>query len=76
MGIFTKYLTKKKNSIDAVVGQRCFVTESIDNYAGSGLVRVNGQYWAARAASDEDTYEAGEFLHIVAIEGVKLICKK
>ena len=66
----------KKNDIDSAIGQRCFVTETIDNYAGCGQVRVNGQYWAARAASDEDVYEAGEFLHIVAIEGVKLICKK
>ena len=76
MGLFTKCINKKKTDIDSIVGQRCFVTDRVDNYAGRGQVRVNGQFWAARASSDNDVYEEGEFLRIIAIEGVKLICRK
>ena len=65
-----------KTNIDAIIGERCIVTERIDNYAGCGQARVNGQIWSARGAYDDDAFEVGEVLNIVAIEGVKLICKK
>ncbi len=65
-----------KTNIEAIIGERCVVTERIDNYAGCGQARVNGQIWSARGAYEDDTFEVGEVLNIVAIEGVKLICKK
>ena len=65
-----------RSNIDAIIGERCVVTEKIDNYAGCGQVRVNGQEWSARGAGENDVFEAGEALKIVAIEGVKLICRK
>ena len=51
-------------------------TEKIDNYAGCGQVRINGQIWSARGAFENDVFEEGETLRIIAIEGVKLVCKK
>ena len=75
----SKYLKPSQDSktnIDAIVGSKCIVTEKIDNYAGCGMARVNGQLWSARSVSDDDVFESGEILRIVAIEGVKLICKK
>ncbi len=65
-----------RTNIEAIIGERCVVTERIDNYAGCGQARVNGQIWSARGAYEDDTFEVGEVLNIVAIEGVKLICKK
>ncbi len=65
-----------KTNIDAIVGSKCIVTEKVDNYAGCGQARINGQIWSARGISDDDVFEVGEVLDIVAIEGVKLICKK
>lgn len=82
MGIFKALMQKLYNtpaqdvSLESVIGERCIVTERIDNYAGCGQVKVNGQGWSARGAYDEDTFEVGESLRVVAIEGVKLICKK
>ncbi len=61
---------------DTIVGKRCTVTEMVDNFAGCGQVRVNGQYWAARSAYDEETFDVGQTLRIVAIEGVRLVCVK
>ena len=81
--IFAKtFLSKKLNSsvvktnIDAIIGERCVVTEKIDNYVGCGQVKVRGQIWSARGVGEDDVFERGEVLHVVAIEGVKVICKK
>lgn len=65
-----------KTDIDAIVGERCVVTERIDTFAGCGQARVKGQIWSARGLDQDDVFEKGEVLHIVGIEGVKLICKK
>lgn len=77
--IFLKKFLKAKNTltnIDAIIGENCIVTEKIDNYAGCGQAKVKGQVWSARAVDDNEIYEPGEMLNIVAIEGVKLICRK
>ncbi len=65
-----------KTNIDAIIGERCVVTERIDNFAGCGQAKVKGQIWSARGVGEDDVFEVGEALHVVAIEGVKLICKK
>ena len=71
-------LLRKKDmiSLDEIVGEKCTVVETVDNYAGCGLVKVHGQQWSARGVDDDDIFEVGESLVIVAIEGVKLICKR
>ena len=82
MSIFKDLFSKIRNnddknvSIESVIGEKCVVTERIDNFAGCGQVKVNGQGWSARGAYDDDCFEVGETLMVVAIEGVKLICKK
>ncbi|MBQ9070460.1 MAG: NfeD family protein [Clostridia bacterium] len=63
-------------SLDDIVGEKCTVIETVDNYAGSGQVRVKGTEWSARSVDDDDVFEAGTTLRVVAIEGVKLICNK
>lgn len=65
-----------KTNIDAIIGERCIVTEKVDNYAGCGQVKIKGQIWSARGVGEDDVFEIGEALHVVAIEGVKVICKK
>ena len=65
-----------KTNIDAIVGEKCIVTEKIDNYAGCGQAKVKGQIWSACSVKDDEIFEPGDVLQIVAIEGVKLICKK
>ncbi len=80
MGILTLFNKKsgqeREFNPDNIVGKRCVVTEPVDNYAGSGQVKVNGQNWSARSAYDEDKFEVGDVLNVVAIEGVRLICVK
>ena len=77
--LLKKYLSRAENTktnVEAIVGERCIVTERIDNFAGCGQAKVKGQIWSARGVNDDDVYEVGEILDIVAIEGVKLICRK
>ena len=77
LALFGKKNTQEKEfNPETIVGKRCVVVERIDNYAGCGQVKVNGQGWSARAAYDEDCFEVGETLSIVAIEGVRLVCVK
>ena len=72
----TSHGSRTKTNIEAIVGSKCVVTEKIDNYAGCGQARVGAQIWSARSADEDDIIEVGEVVNIVAIEGVKLICKK
>ena len=79
--IFTVALRKKSNkdatiALDGVIGEKCTVVEKIDSSAGCGQVKINGQSWSARAVDDNTVYDIGQTLRVVAIEGVKLICKK
>ena len=67
---------EREFTLDSIVGKRCVVTERIDSFAGCGQVKVNGQSWSARGTFDDDVFEIGETLSIVAIEGVRLICVK
>ena len=67
---------KKTVGIDTIVGEKCVVTETIDNFAGCGQIKVRGQFWSARGFSEDDIFERGETLRIVAIEGVKAVCRK
>ena len=84
VGIFLirRFVTKRmkvgdeKTNIEAIIGEKCVVTERIDNYAGCGQARVRGQIWSARGCNDDDVFEVGDILRIVAIEGVKIICKR
>ena len=69
-------IPNKDAGLESIVGKKCVVSERIDNYAGCGQVKVNGQCWSARSAYDEDAFEVGETLSIVAIEGVRLVCIK
>ena len=75
--VFKEYFKKKNTltNIDAIIGEKALVTEKIHNIAGSGLVKVKGQLWSARSADPEAVFESGEVVTVVAIEGVKLICK-
>lgn len=64
-----------KTNVDAVIGERAVVTERVDNLSGCGQVKVGTQIWSARAMDPDIVFEVGEVVTVMAIEGVKLICK-
>ncbi len=73
MGFRSFFSKKPRNEI---VGERCVVVEQINPSAGCGEVKVKGQIWAATGVFENDVFEEGEILKVVAIKGAKLICKK
>ena len=76
--LFRRYFepkSKTKTNVDALVGARAVVTERVDNLSGCGQVRVDSQIWSARSIDPDIIFEVGEVVSIMAIEGVKLICK-
>ena len=66
---------KEKFNVDAVIGERCLVPERVDNLAGAGAVKVKGLQWAARSLNEGEIFEVGDTVEVIAVEGVKLICK-
>ena len=76
--IAVKYFNKDrvKTNAESIVGQQAIVLSQVDNLQGIGQVSVGGQEWSARSVSDDEILEPGNVVEVVAISGVKLICKQ
>lgn len=61
-----------KTNVDALVGQKCYVTSDISNVKATGEVRLNGNVWSARSLHDQEIPE-GKLVVVEKIEGVKVI---
>ena len=66
----------EKTDTELLIGRLVKVVEDIDNLNERGAVKVNGQVWTARMDSDGVIAQEGEFVKVVSISGVKLICTK
>ena len=51
----------------ALVGRTGTVVETIT--ADAGCVRIDGEVWTARPYDDDQTYEAGQRVHVLQIRG-------
>lgn len=73
-----KYLNDKtvRTNADSLIGEIAIVTEDIDNIAGKGAAKIQGEEWTARSTEDETMIEKGEKVKILKISGVKLIVSK
>jgi membrane protein implicated in regulation of membrane protease activity len=67
---------KQPTNADMLIGREAIVTEDIDNVLGTGAVKASGREWTARSESDNTGYRKGTMVHVVRIEGVKLIVKE
>ena len=66
----------EKTNADALVGKLALVEEDLDNTAAQGVVKINGQLWAARTENPNDHPAKGDWVVIVRVEGSKLICTR
>lgn len=66
-------LGKVKTNVDILIGKDGVVMEDIVGFE-TGLVKIKGQIWTAKALHDE-TIKKGEVVIVDHIEGVKLIVK-
>ena len=75
--IAVKYFNKDRvrTNAESIVGKQGIVVSELNNLRGLGQVSVNGQEWSARSADDDQVIYEGSVVEIVAISGVKLICR-
>ena len=57
---------------DRILGQTALVTQTIDNLAQTGQVKLSGQVWTARSENGQVIQEKTR-VHILRIEGVKVV---
>ena len=76
--VASKWFNKDRvrTNAESLVGKTAVVTEPINNLAGTGQVQVQGQYWTARAVSDQVQITKDARVVIEKISGVKLIVKE
>ena len=74
--LFRPFRGKEKTNIDALIGQTAVITEAVCNVEARGAAKLGSQVWSARGEHESDTLEVGDHVTVVAIEGVKLICRK
>ncbi|MDD6213615.1 MAG: NfeD family protein [Firmicutes bacterium] len=65
----------ERTNADSLIGKTAVITQSIDNIAGEGEAKINGNYWTARS-SDGSPVEKDSVVTIEKIDGVKLIVRK
>ena len=65
----------KKIHLDEIIGKEALVIERIDNSAGKGLVKVDGDIWRA-FSSDDSIIEKGEKVRVLKVEGAHLVVEK
>lgn len=77
--VFKRYLNKHGEKVDTSVeahtGRIAMVEEEINNFADTGVVKINGQLWSARMEDESQTAAKGVQVQVVRVQGTKLICK-
>ncbi len=76
--VAVRYINSKriKTNIDALAGKEARVTETIDNFKGTGTATLDGLEWTARSEEDGQVISAGERVTVKGVKGVKLIVAK
>lgn len=67
-----KFLNPKlvKTNVDAIIGSRGIVTETVDNTAAAGRAKIGPMEWTVRSTSG-DVIQVGTIVTVDRIEGVK-----
>ena len=81
--IFTRPLVNKfikipkeiKTNAYSIIGKKGIVISKINNIEGTGQIKMDGEIWSAKSATDKDIPENTE-VEIVEIDGVKAVVKE
>lgn len=69
-----KHADKSATGIDALAGRIAVVTKRVDEF--SGLVKLSGEDWSARAADAESVFQPGEKVVVVEIKGATALVRR
>lgn len=75
--IAVKYFNRDRTrtNVESIVGRQAIVLDEVSNLHGTGRVSVGGQEWSARSVDNDVDLQEGSVVEVVAVSGVKLICK-
>jgi membrane protein implicated in regulation of membrane protease activity len=62
---------QSRTNIDALVGGAAVVLQRVDRSAG--LVKIGGEDWSARALRPDSSFEPGEHLTVIRIDGATAV---
>lgn len=71
---FIKIPKEVKTNAYSIIGKKGIVISKINNIEGIGQIKIDGEVWSAKSATDEDIPENTE-VEIVEIDGVKAVVK-
>ena len=71
---FIKIPKEVKTNAYSIIGKKGIVISKINNIEGVGQIKIDGEVWSAKSATDEDIPENTE-VEIVEIDGVKAVVK-
>ena len=71
---FIKVPKEVKTNAYSIIGKKVIVISKINNIEGTGQIKIDGDVWSAKSATDEDIPENTE-VEIVEIDGVKAVVK-
>ena len=74
--LFRRTVRYRISNHDSIIGKNAIVTEEINNHKDTGMVRINGLIWNAKADEDDVIYESGLVVTVVHIDGVEAICSR
>ncbi|WP_206512267.1 NfeD family protein [Thermosipho globiformans] len=66
----------RKINVDEIIGKQALVLEDINNKAGTGIIKVNGDTWRAFSKNDEILIKKGEYVKILQVEGAHVVVEK
>lgn len=74
--ITRKFLKLKKTATnsDKLIGTKVVITEKVDNIQSTGCGKADGKVWTVRSDDDNVTFEPGDIVTVIEIQGVRLIC--
>ena len=72
---FIKVPKEVKTNAYSIIGKKGIVISKINNIEGTGQIKIDGDVWSAKSATDEDIPENTE-IEIVEIDGVKAVVKE
>ncbi len=65
----------RKIHLEEIIGKEALVIQEIDNEAGRGLVKVDGDVWRA-ISEDGEKIEKGEKVVILRVEGAHVVVRR
>lgn len=66
--------TTNTSNVYSILGKEAVVTTAIDNVAGKGQIKIDGDIWSAKSESGENIPQDSK-VEILKIEGVKAVVK-